>query len=135
MLGWSRGQVGKYWMLRGICSDAWRIVSDAVVPTSAEKGTSESEDVGTQNVPTGTPFSERLLRPLSALYGQQQYQFVKDLAIGRWLGDSAYKKFARRMILLILGGIAANPDLDRPQGVCGGGGEAEALARGSSHRH
>lgn len=92
LLGWKRGQVGKYSMLQGICRDAWSIVAESVVPTFQKKGTTDDDDTGTENVPVGTRFSERLLRPLSQLHGHQQHQLVRDLAKGKDRRGHAYTK-------------------------------------------
>jgi hypothetical protein len=90
VVGWSRSKVRNFALLSGICSAAWDIVGttfDGFVP-SGESGP-VPEDV---TVVTKSPFTEGLLRPLSSLYGHQQYQLVKDLARGKDRRGHAYTK-------------------------------------------
>jgi len=78
-LGWSRGQVGKFAMLKDICAEAWAIV----VPTIRNAGTVADEDDGTDIVPTGTNFTENILRSITTLRPDQQVALVRRLARGK----------------------------------------------------
>ena len=77
-LGWSRSAVAHYVALQAITAEAWAVV----VPTFGIGLATPADDEGTLIVPTGTIFSERLLRDILTLTADQQLELVQDLAAG-----------------------------------------------------
>lgn len=86
-IGWSRDNVAKYAALRGICLEAWMIVTKSV-----RSGTSDGERAVTANVTDGT-FSENLLRSILPLPPEQQLDLVSRLAQGE-IDKGKFKKQA-----------------------------------------
>lgn len=90
-LGWGRVDVARYKALECLkTSGAW----DVIVPTFNDPGTSNKEDEGTTNVPTGTTstFTERLLRDILDLTPVQQIELCGYLAKGKDKKGHAYTK-------------------------------------------
>lgn len=91
-LGWGRVDVARYKALECLkTGGAW----DVIVPTFQEMGTSDKEDEGTTNVPTGTNhvFTERLLRDILDLTPDQQLALCNDLAKGEKAGGISKGRF------------------------------------------
>lgn len=79
LTGLSENVVKRLASLKAICPAAWSVV----VPTVREVGTNQAGDDGTGPVPTGTVFTEGLLREISPLRPIQQLVLVSDLVASR----------------------------------------------------
>lgn len=83
-MGWNtRVDVARYKALKVLKdAGAW---DEIVVPTFQNLGTTEENEEGTANVPTGTktPFTERLLREILDLSADQQTRLCKWLVKGK----------------------------------------------------
>jgi hypothetical protein len=73
ILGWSRGKVGDYALLRNIATETWNII----VGTFENSAQSTPDDSPTQIVGTPT-FTENLLRSILGLTPEQQLELVND---------------------------------------------------------
>ncbi len=89
IMGWDRGKVGKYAMLRKIKPRAWSVI----VPTFDGNGTTDIDSDGTIFVPTGT-FTEGLLRSILDLRAPQQVELVNRLATEKDFTKSKFKSAA-----------------------------------------
>lgn len=77
MLGWSRGQVSQYALLKQRITDAaWNVIAT----TFDRVGTKTDEEVGAPHATTVALFSERLLRLILDLTPEQQLELVTELA-------------------------------------------------------
>lgn len=90
VLQWGREKVAKYVMLRGIKPEVWQLI----VPTFENLGTGEDNDTGTKNVPTGTLFSEGLLRSILSLTLEQQLELVTALITQKDFTKKKFKELA-----------------------------------------
>ncbi len=77
-LGWSRGQVSQYAMLKDIDDKAWTIVATAVRDSGLLPSDGEVAETATV-----VAFSERLLRVLPPLLSEQQHELCRMLARGK----------------------------------------------------
>ena len=76
IMGWSRGQVSQYAMLKEIDTQVWHIIAT----TFAESGSSEKDDEVAGNATVvASPFGERILREIVALTAVQQLELVRLL--------------------------------------------------------
>ena len=77
ILGWSRGKVSQYAMLKQITAEAWAIV----VATENQRAVAQESGDGVAEMlrPVASPFTEYLLRAIITLTPEQQLPLVKAL--------------------------------------------------------
>lgn len=82
ILGWGRGQVNLYQMMRNIDGGAWGLVVDTTKKANVSSGDGDDVSGHDTNVSTRI-FTEGILRSIVALDAADQLSLVKDLAAGR----------------------------------------------------
>jgi hypothetical protein len=76
--GWSRGAVSNYAALRGVDSNAWKVVATALGEVSVPR-----EEGAVARNATPVAFTENLLRSILPLTAAQQLELVRSLARGK----------------------------------------------------
>jgi site-specific DNA-methyltransferase (adenine-specific) len=92
IMGWSRGQVSQYAMLKQICPDAWRMIATTFVDNGSR---GSEEEVAENATMVASPFQERILREIVTLTAPQQLELVK-LLLKDPKAKADYRKRAER---------------------------------------
>lgn len=95
MLGWSHSTVSNYALLAKIDPQAWTVISTTFEPSAIEEQESVVEEISTTvEMPSTSPFTERVLRCILPLLPEQQRELVGKLAHSRDFSKGKFKVLA-----------------------------------------
>ena len=95
--GWGKTQVSRYLSLQSITKEAW----DLLLPSFKSVGNNHAEPTGNDKLPVGN-LSERLLRDITCLQPDHQYELISDL-IKENITKSKFKNLAGAYTCLCFG--------------------------------